>query len=179
VLHLKHPYHLHGRQPCNRRLNRQIGTPRTKFPSVGGPLPRVGGGFGSSMTSQRRIWIIYDKSEEDLDRLLQVGGGFGLSMISRRRIWITCYKSEEDLDRLLQVGEGLASIHRRAPIPVDYSDHINNAIPLSISHRGLMVSDLGTRDYPRGTLLLGYVMGHGPHPTSIVTTRNAVGCLVQ
>jgi hypothetical protein len=80
-------------------------------------LRQVGGGFGSSTTSQRRIWIIYDKSEEDLDRLLQVGGG---------------------LDRLLQVGEGLASIHRRAPIPADYSDLINDAIPLPNGHHGLM-----------------------------------------
>jgi hypothetical protein len=41
------------------------------------------------------------------------------------------------------------------------------------------LSDLGTRDCPRGTLLLGYRMRYGPHPTSIVTTRNAVGFLVQ
>jgi hypothetical protein len=38
-------------------------------------LQQVGGGFGSSMTSRRRIWIIYDQSEEDLDHLLQVGEG--------------------------------------------------------------------------------------------------------
>jgi hypothetical protein len=43
--------------------------------------------------------------------------------------------------------------------------------------RGL--SDPGTRDCPRGTLLLGYGMGHGPRPTSFVATRNAVGLLVQ
>jgi hypothetical protein len=30
-----------------------------------------------------------------------------------------------------------------------------------------------------GTLLLGYRMGHGPRPTSVVTTRNAVELLVQ
>jgi hypothetical protein len=41
------------------------------------------------------------------------------------------------------------------------------------------LSDPGTRDYPRGTLLLGYGMGHDPHPISIVTTRNVVGLLVQ
>jgi hypothetical protein len=41
------------------------------------------------------------------------------------------------------------------------------------------LSDSGTRDCPCGTLLLGYMMGHGPHPTSVVTTRNAVGLLVQ
>jgi hypothetical protein len=41
------------------------------------------------------------------------------------------------------------------------------------------LSDPGTRDYPRGTLLLGYRMGLGPCPTSVVTTRNAVGLLVQ
>jgi hypothetical protein len=39
--------------------------------------------------------------------------------------------------------------------------------------------DPGTRDCPRGTLLLGYGMGHGPRPTFVVTTRNAVGLLVQ
>jgi hypothetical protein len=41
------------------------------------------------------------------------------------------------------------------------------------------LSDLGTRDCPHGTLLLGYGMGHGPCPTSIVTTHNAVGLLIQ
>jgi hypothetical protein len=101
-------------------------------------LRQVGGGFGSSITSRRRIWIVYDKSDEDLDRLPQVRGGFGSSMTSRRRIWIVYYKSEEDLDRLLQVEEGLASIHRRAPVPADYSDFINNAIPLPNGYRGLM-----------------------------------------
>jgi hypothetical protein len=39
--------------------------------------------------------------------------------------------------------------------------------------------DPGTRDCTRGTLLLGYGMGHGPRPTSVVTTRDAVGLLVQ
>jgi hypothetical protein len=34
--------------------------------------------------------------------------------------------------------------------------------------------DPGTRDYPRGTLLLGYRMGHGPRPTFVVTTRTVV-----
>jgi hypothetical protein len=80
-----------------------------------------------STTSRRRIWIIYDKSEEDLDHLGQVGGGFGSSTTSRRRIWIAYYKSEEDLDHLLQVGEGLTNIHRRAPVRTDYSDFINDA----------------------------------------------------
>jgi hypothetical protein len=41
------------------------------------------------------------------------------------------------------------------------------------------LSDPGTRDCPRGTLLLGYGMGHGPRSTSVVTARNAVGLLVQ
>jgi hypothetical protein len=92
----------------------------------------------SSSSSRRRIWIIYDKSEKDLDCLLQVGGGFGSSTTSWRRIWITYYKSEEDLDHLLQVREGLANIHQRAPIPADYPDFINNAIPLPNGHRSLM-----------------------------------------
>jgi hypothetical protein len=39
--------------------------------------------------------------------------------------------------------------------------------------------DPSTRDCPRGTLLLGYGMGHSPRPISIVTTCNAVGLLVQ
>jgi hypothetical protein len=42
-----------------------------------------------------------------------------------------------------------------------------------------VLSDPGIRDCPRGTLLLGYRMGHDPRPTSVVTTRNAVGLLVQ
>jgi hypothetical protein len=41
------------------------------------------------------------------------------------------------------------------------------------------LSDLGTRDCPRNTLLLVYGMGHGPYPTSVVTTRNEEGLLVQ
>jgi hypothetical protein len=41
------------------------------------------------------------------------------------------------------------------------------------------VSDPGTQDYTHGILLLGYGMGHDPRPTSIVTTCNAVGLLVQ
>jgi ribonuclease HI len=35
------------------------------------------------------------------------------------------------------------------------------------------LSDPGTRDCARGVLFLGYVMGYGPHPTSVVTTRSA------
>jgi hypothetical protein len=139
---LKHLYHPHGYQPCYRQLDRQPGTPRTESPSVGGPVPQVlcqvGGGFGSSTTSRRRIWVIYDKSEEDLYRLPQVGGGFGSSTTSRSRICIVYYKSEEDLDHLLQVGEGLAGIHRRAPVPADYSDFINDVIPLPNGHHGLI-----------------------------------------
>jgi hypothetical protein len=41
------------------------------------------------------------------------------------------------------------------------------------------LSDSGTRDCPRGTLLLGYGMGYGSRPTSVVTNRNAVGLVVQ
>jgi hypothetical protein len=41
------------------------------------------------------------------------------------------------------------------------------------------LSDLGTRDCGRGVLFLGYGMGHGPHPISIVTTRSVVGLLIQ
>jgi hypothetical protein len=43
----------------------------------------------------------------------------------------------------------------------------------------MTLSDPGTRDCPHGTLLRGYGMGHGPRPISVVTTRNAVGLLVQ
>jgi hypothetical protein len=43
------------------------------------------------------------------------------------------------LDRQLQVGGGLASIHQRAPVPADYSDFINDALPLSNGHWGLLV----------------------------------------
>jgi hypothetical protein len=46
-------------------------------------------------------------------------------------------ESEEDLDHLPQVGGGVATVHRRAPIPVDYSDFINDASPLSSGHQGL------------------------------------------
>jgi hypothetical protein len=41
------------------------------------------------------------------------------------------------------------------------------------------LSDLSTRNCPRGTLLLGYRMGHAPRPTSVVTTHNAVQLLVH
>jgi hypothetical protein len=95
-------------------------------------LRQVGGGFGSSTTSQRRIWIIYDKSEEDLDRLLQVGGG---------------------LDRLLQVGGGLATIYRRASVSVDYSNFNDDASPLASDHQGLRAPStwLGGLGYWKGT----------------------------
>jgi hypothetical protein len=43
--------------------------------------------------------------------------------------------------------------------------------------RGL--TDPGTQDCTRGTLLLGDGMGHVPRPTSVVTTPNAVRLLVQ
>jgi hypothetical protein len=49
----------------------------------------------------------------------------------------------------------------------------------SLFERNQQVSDLGTRDCPRGTLQLRYRMGHGPCPTSVVTTHNAVGLLVE
>jgi hypothetical protein len=80
----------------------------------------------------------FTKSKENLDHLPQVRDGFGSSTTSRRRIWIVYYKSEEDLDRLLQVGGRLASIHRRAPISADYSDFINDTLPLSNGHRSMM-----------------------------------------
>jgi hypothetical protein len=70
----------------------------------------------SPSMSWRRIWIIYNKSEEDLDRLPQVGGGFGLSTTSWMRT---------------------SHVHQRAPISADYSDFIDNASPLSNSHQGL------------------------------------------
>jgi hypothetical protein len=85
-----------------------------------------------------RSEVLYHKSEKDLDRLQQVEGAFGSSTTSRRRIWIAYYKLEVDLDHLLQVGEGLASINRMAPVLADYSDFINNAIPLPNGHHGLM-----------------------------------------
>jgi hypothetical protein len=59
----------------------------------------------------------YDKSEENLDRLLQVGGGFGSSTSSWRRT-----------SQHLSNGSILA----------DYSDFINNAIPLPNGHQHLM-----------------------------------------
>jgi hypothetical protein len=36
------------------------------------------------------------------------------------------------------------------------------------------LSDPGIRDCPHGTLLLGYMMGHGPRSTSVITTRTVV-----
>jgi hypothetical protein len=41
------------------------------------------------------------------------------------------------------------------------------------------VSDPGTRDYARGVLFLGYGMGHGSHPLSVVTTRSVARLLIQ
>jgi hypothetical protein len=41
------------------------------------------------------------------------------------------------------------------------------------------LSDPGTRDCPRGVLLIGYEMGQDPSPTSVVTTRSAIGLLIQ
>jgi hypothetical protein len=41
------------------------------------------------------------------------------------------------------------------------------------------LSNLDTRDCTCGILLLGYRMGYGPRPTSVVATHSAVGLLVQ
>jgi hypothetical protein len=41
------------------------------------------------------------------------------------------------------------------------------------------LSNPGTWDCEHGILLLGYGKGHGPRPTTVVTTRSAVGLLVQ
>jgi hypothetical protein len=41
------------------------------------------------------------------------------------------------------------------------------------------LSDPGIQDCLHDTLLLVYEMGHGPCSTSVVTTRNAIGLLVQ
>jgi hypothetical protein len=73
-----------------------------------------------------------------LDHLPQVGGGFGSSTTSWRRIWIVYHKSKEDLDCLLQAEGRLASIHQRALVPDDYSNFINDALPLSNGHQGLI-----------------------------------------
>jgi hypothetical protein len=42
-----------------------------------------------------------------------------------------------------------------------------------------LMSDPRTRDCAHGVLLLGYGIGYGPRPTSVLTTRSAVGLLVQ
>jgi hypothetical protein len=91
----------------------------------------------SSSLSRRRIWIVYHKSEEDLDHIPQVRGEFGSSAMSRRRIWIIYHKSEENLDRLPQVGGRLATVHRRVPVSADYLDFFNDTLPLSNGHQGL------------------------------------------
>jgi hypothetical protein len=41
------------------------------------------------------------------------------------------------------------------------------------------LSNPGTQGCARGVLLLGYGMGHGPHPISVVATRSAIGVLVE
>jgi hypothetical protein len=41
------------------------------------------------------------------------------------------------------------------------------------------LSDPGAWDCTYGILLLGYGMGHDPRSTSIVTTHNAVGLLIE
>jgi hypothetical protein len=51
-------------------------------------LPQVEGGFGPSTTGQRRIWIIYNKSEEDKTPSIE---GLPSPLTTR---------TEEDLDHL-------------------------------------------------------------------------------
>jgi hypothetical protein len=41
------------------------------------------------------------------------------------------------------------------------------------------LSHPGTWDCARGVLFLGFRMGHGPRPTSILTTRSLVELLLQ
>jgi hypothetical protein len=62
-------------------------------------------------------------------------------------------ESEEDLDRLPQVGGGLATVHRRAPLSIDYSDFINDASPLSDDHQGLRAPSTwsGGLEHRKGT----------------------------
>jgi hypothetical protein len=60
---------------------------------------------------------------------------------------------EENLDRLLQVGGGLATVYRRAPVSVDYSNFNDDALPLSSGHQGLRASSTwsGGLGYRKGT----------------------------
>jgi hypothetical protein len=41
------------------------------------------------------------------------------------------------------------------------------------------MSNPGTQDYARGVLFLGYGMGYGPRPTSVVTTYSVVELVIQ
>jgi hypothetical protein len=41
------------------------------------------------------------------------------------------------------------------------------------------LSDLDPQDCAHSVLFLGYGMGHGPRPTSVVTTHSVVGLLIQ
>jgi hypothetical protein len=61
----------------------------------------------------------------------------------------------------------------------DSLDPLFQTLGIWIQGSGAAVSHPGTRDYPRGTLHLGYGMGHGPRPTSVITTHNVVGLLMQ
>jgi hypothetical protein len=81
------------------------------------PLNQIPLGRRSSTTSQRRIWIIYNKSKEHLDGLRQDGGEFGSFITSQRRVWIVYFKSEKDQP---------ASIEW-FPSPPTYSNFSNNA----------------------------------------------------
>jgi hypothetical protein len=60
----------------------------------------------------------------------------------------------------------------------DSLDPLFQTLEIWIQGSGAAVSDPGTRDYPCGTLHLGYGMGHVPLPTSIVTTQNVVRLLM-
>jgi hypothetical protein len=56
---------------------------------------------------------------------------------------------------------------------------VSNEVEKLKSKVKALMLDPGARDYTRGILLLGYGMRYGPLPTSVVTTCNAVGLLVE
>jgi hypothetical protein len=128
------------------------------------------------MTNLKCIWMVHDKLEENLDRLLQVGGGFGSSTSSRRRTNQHLSNGSHPR-RILRLYQQRHTFTKRLPRPDDNSIMVGQARALE----GHESSKLPGSAHPFSTLLLvgraraseGHESSklHGSANLSLPTTR--------
>jgi hypothetical protein len=89
------------------------------------------------------------------------------------------YSRHEHLTALTQSGKYSEALSRRSSGELE-DTFTSTQTPAILSYEELGgLSEPGTQDCPHGILLLGYGIEHGSRPTSVVTTRSAVGLLLQ